>query len=76
MRVRDDEFVLHQIPSGILHPGKRCLLGNGVVLDVLPFFEEYDELVDRGIDLNGRRIGVSERAHLLLPYHRGAGPGG
>ncbi len=69
VHVRDDEFVLHQIPSGILHPGKRCLLGNGVVLDVLPFFEEYDELVDRGIDLNGR-IGVSERAHLLLPYHR------
>lgn len=69
VHVCEDEFVLHQIPSGILHPGKRCLLGNGVVLDVLPFFEEYDQLVARGIDLNGR-IGVSERAHLLLPYHR------
>ena len=69
VHVADEEFVLHQIPSGILHADKRCLLGNGVVLDVLDFFEEYDALADRGIDLNGR-VGVSERAHLLMPYHR------
>ena len=65
----DSQFILHQIPSGILHAGKRCLLGNGVVLDVLAFFGEYDALAKRGIDLEGR-IGVSRRAHLLLPYHR------
>ena len=69
VHVGEEEFVLHQIPSGIIHPGKRCLLGNGVVLDVLQFFEEYEELAERGIDLSGR-IGVSERAHLLLPFHK------
>ena len=67
--VGEDKFVLHQIPSGILHADKRCLLGNGVVLDVLDFFEEYDALAERGIDLDGR-VGVSQRAHLLMPYHR------
>ncbi len=69
VHVADGEFVLHQIPSGILHADKRCLIGNGVVLDVARFFEEYDGLANRGIDLDGR-IGVSLRAHLLLPYHR------
>ncbi len=63
------EFILHQIPSGILHPGTRCLLGNGVVLDIEQFFEEFDALVERDIDVGGR-VGVSERAHLLMPYHR------
>lgn len=69
VHVGDEEFVLHQIPSGILHEGRRCLLGNGVVLDILQFFEEYDALASRDIDLEGR-VGVSRRAHLLLPYHR------
>jgi len=67
--VKDDEFILHQIPSGILHDGKRCLLGNGVVLDIQRFFEEYDALCARGVQLEGR-IGVSLRAQLLLPHHR------
>ncbi len=69
VHVGDEEFILHQIPSGILHPGKRCVLGNGVVLDVQQFFEEYEALSARGVDVEGR-IGVSWRAHLLLPYHR------
>ncbi len=69
VHVGPDEFILHQIPSGVLHAGKRCLLGNGVVLDVEQFFDEYDALVARGIDLTGR-VGVSRRAHVLLPYHR------
>tara|TARA_Y100000590_G_scaffold263377_2_gene295570 strand:+ start:9114 stop:10406 length:1293 start_codon:yes stop_codon:yes gene_type:complete len=68
VHVGDTEFVLHQIPSGILHPEKRCLLGNGVVIDILEFFKEYDDLYNRGIDLDGR-IGVSERAHVLMPHH-------
>jgi adenylosuccinate synthase len=67
--VAGDEFILHQIPSGILHAGKRCLLGNGVVLDVEQFFSEMDGLVARGIDAE-TRIGVSGRAHLLLDYHK------
>ncbi len=69
VHVGDDEFILHQIPSGILHEGRRCLLGNGVVLDVQQFFEEYDALAARGVDLEGR-VGVSSRAQLLMPYHR------
>jgi adenylosuccinate synthase len=69
VHVGSDEFILHQIPSGILHPGKRCLLGNGVVLDVEQFFEELDALAARGIDVTGR-VGVSGRAHLLLEYHK------
>ena len=69
VHVGEEEFILHQIPSGVLHEGKRCLLGNGVVLDLLQFFEEYDALAERGIDLVAR-VGVSERAHLLMPYHR------
>jgi adenylosuccinate synthase len=69
VHVGDDEFILHQIPSGILHGGKRCLLGNGVVLDLLQFCDEYDALVSRDIQVDGR-VGISERAHLLMPYHR------
>ena len=69
VHVGQDEFILHQIPSGILHAGKRCLLGNGVVLDVEQFFEELDALAARGIEVEGR-VGVSGRAHLLLEYHK------
>jgi adenylosuccinate synthase len=69
VHVGDDEFVLHQIPSGILHPDRRCLLGNGVVMDPIQFFEEMDGLTARGIDAEPR-VGVSARAHLLLPYHK------
>ncbi len=69
VHVGEESFILHQIPSGILHPAMRCLLGNGVVLDVQQFFQEYEALAARGVDVEGR-IGVSRRAHLLLPYHR------
>jgi adenylosuccinate synthase len=69
VHVGDDEFILHQIPSGILHSGKRCLLGNGVVIDAPGFGEEYDGLETRGIDVEGR-VGVSQKAHLVMPYHR------
>ncbi|MEJ2503946.1 MAG: adenylosuccinate synthase, partial [Gemmatimonadota bacterium] len=67
--VAGDEFILHQIPSGILHPDKRCLLGNGVVLDLDQFFEELDGIQVRGIVAEGR-VGISGRAHLLLEYHK------
>jgi adenylosuccinate synthase len=69
VHVGKEEFILHQIPSGILHPGRRCLLGNGVVLDPFQFFEELDALTERGVDAEAR-VGVSARAHLLLPYHK------
>ena len=65
----DRTFVLHQIPSGIMHPGVRCAIGNGVVLDPDTLFDEIDGLVNAGVDVEGR-LYVSERAHLVLPYHK------
>jgi adenylosuccinate synthase len=62
-------FILQQIPSGILHPGVRCAIGNGVVLDAETLFTEIDRLVKAGIDVEGR-LYVSDRAHLVLPYHK------
>lgn len=67
--IEDAEFVLHQIPSGILHPGTTCLIGNGVVLDPETLVREMDELTARDVTVTGRLF-VSERAHLVLPYHR------
>ena len=69
VHARGGEFILHQIPSGILHPGTRCLLGNGVVLDLEQFFKELDGLREQGIETDGR-LGVSGRSHLLMPYHK------
>ena len=63
------KFVLHLIPSGILHPGVRCIIGNGVVIDPQALFREVDELSRAGIDVDGRLM-VSDKAHLILPYHR------
>ena len=67
--VRGQKFVLHLIPSGILHPGVSCVIGNGVVVDPQALFAEVDELQALGIDVTGRLF-VSDRAHLILPYHR------
>jgi adenylosuccinate synthase len=69
VHIGDVSFVLHQIPSGILHPGVRCAIGNGVVLDPETLFTEIDELVRDGVDVEGR-LYVSDRAHLVLPYHK------
>jgi adenylosuccinate synthase len=69
VEIGDRKFVLHQIPSGILHPGVRCAIGNGVVLDPETLFKEIDGLVKDGVDVEGR-LYVSERAHLVLPYHK------
>jgi adenylosuccinate synthase len=63
------KFVLHLIPSGILHPGVICIIGNGVVVDPQALFAELDELAALGIDVAGRLF-VSDKAHLILPYHR------
>jgi adenylosuccinate synthase len=69
VHVEGREFILHQIPSGILHPSTRCLLGNGVVVDMDQLFEEIDALQTRGIEAEDQ-VGISGRAHLLLPYHK------
>ena len=67
--VDGDEFILHLIPSGILHPGVTCVIGNGVVVDPAALFAEIDQLHARGLDTAGRLL-VSSRAHVILPYHR------
>jgi adenylosuccinate synthase len=63
------KFVLHLIPSGILHDGVLCVIGNGVVVDPQALFKEIEELARLGIDV-GDRLLISEKAHLILPYHR------
>jgi adenylosuccinate synthase len=67
--IGDEHFVLHQIPSGILHQRTTCLIGNGVVLDAEKLFVELENLVTRGVDVTGR-LWVSDRAHLVLPLHK------
>src|SRR5918992_2597918 len=69
VHIGDVSFVLHQIPSGILHAGVRCAIGGGVVLDPDTLFTEVDELVRDGVDVEGR-LYVSDRAHLVMPYHK------
>jgi adenylosuccinate synthase len=67
--VNGRKFVLHLIPSGILHDGVTCVIGNGVVVDPQALFNEIDELAALGIDV-GDRLLISDKAHLILPYHR------
>lgn len=64
--------VLHLVPSGVLHPGKICVIGNGVVFDPKEFFGEIDLLLESGVlaPPASDRIWVSERAHVILPFHR------
>ena len=66
--VRDgEEFKLHLIPSGILHPGTTCVIGNGVVIDPGIITEEIEGLKRRGVSVGKLRI--SANAHLIMPYH-------
>jgi len=66
--VEGREFKLHLIPSGILYPGKVCVIGNGVVVDPRGLVEELDGLEARGVDTSGLRLSLG--AHLVMPYHR------
>ena len=63
-----EKFVLQSIPSGILHPGRRCLIGCGVVVDPASLIQEMESLVQRGVVLDGNLF-ISKNAHLILPYH-------
>ena len=64
------KFVLHLIPSGILHEGILCVIGNGVVVDPIALEREADELRGLGVEI-GENLVLSDRAHLILPHHRG-----
>lgn len=68
--VGDKAFVLRLLPSGIIHPDKTCVLGNGMVIDPKAFFEEVDQIKEKGIEVSPERLKVSSRAHLIMPYHR------
>ena len=62
--------VLHLVPSGVLHPGKKCIIGNGVVVDPEALMEEIDLLRSRGLLSDPAQLVVSENAHVILPYHK------
>lgn len=65
--VGEEEFKLRLIPSGILYPGKTCVIGNGVVIDPKVMLEEIRYLKDKGVDTS--QLKISERAHVIMPYH-------
>ncbi len=69
VEIADERYVLHLVPSGIFREGVLCVIGNGVVVDPLALVAEIDHLKGRGIGVAGRLL-VSDRAHVVLPYHR------
>jgi len=64
-----EEFVLHLVPSGILHRGKLCVIGNGVVVDPEALIAEIDALTHRKVPVDEQLL-VSDQAHLIFPYHK------
>jgi adenylosuccinate synthase len=69
VQIGAQKFVLKLIPSGILHPGKRAVIGNGLVIDPAALLSEMRSLEALGIDV-GAQLSISNRAHILFPYHR------
>jgi adenylosuccinate synthase len=69
IRVGNDRFVLHLIPSGILHPGILCVMGQGMVVDPWALETEMAELRARGVTIEDNLV-IADRAHLILPHHR------
>ncbi|MFH1854675.1 MAG: adenylosuccinate synthase [Candidatus Omnitrophota bacterium] len=67
--IGDKEFILHLIPSGILHKGKVCIIGNGVVIDPEALLKEISMLREKGIEVDGNLL-ISETAHVIFPYHK------
>ncbi len=67
--VNNQQFILHLIPSGVLHKGKICVIGNGVVVDPQVLLEEIKNLQKRGINI-GNNLKISDQVHLIFPYHK------
>lgn len=68
--VGGEKLILHLVPSGILRPETRCIIGSGVVVDPAVLLQEIDELRRRNITVDESRLFISEAAHLIMPYHR------
>ncbi|HYS43800.1 MAG TPA: adenylosuccinate synthase [Geobacteraceae bacterium] len=68
--VGDEKVILHLIPSGVLHPGKRCIIGNGVVLDPEVFIREITNLKASGRIADDASLLLSESLHIIMPYHK------
>jgi adenylosuccinate synthase len=68
--LKGEKFVFHLIPSGILYKNKRCMIGNGVVLDPAVLIDEIDTIKKKGYLKNDSQLMISEETHLILPYHR------
>jgi adenylosuccinate synthase len=67
--IKNAKFIFHLIPSGILHKGKICIIGNGVVIDPSVLLEEIDRLKKKGIKVD-RKLYLSKNAHIIMPYHK------
>ena len=68
--VNGEQTICHLIPSGILHQGKKCLIGNGVVVDPEVLLEEIENLTDKGVTIAPANLSLSEKAHIIMPYHK------
>jgi len=68
--VEGKQFIFHLIPSGILYENKKCMIGNGVVIDPEVLLAEMQELNDTGLPVTPQRLMISENAHLIMPYHK------
>ncbi len=68
--VNGEQTICHLIPSGILHKGKRCLIGNGLVVDPEVLLGEMEELRSKGVEITPENLSLSEKAHIIMPYHR------
>ncbi|QLA17832.1 adenylosuccinate synthase [Desulfolutivibrio sulfoxidireducens] len=68
--VGGEKTIVHLIPSGILHPGTTCLVGNGVVLDPEVLCREMDMLAARGVDVSPKRLIISKKTQVIMSYHR------
>jgi adenylosuccinate synthase len=68
--VEGKQFIFHLIPSGILYEDKKCMIGNGVVIDPEVLLTEMHELNENGLPVTPQRLMISENAHLIMPYHK------
>jgi adenylosuccinate synthase len=64
------KYIMKLIPSGILHPAKKCLIGNGVVLDPVVLLEEMNALRQQGLTITPENLKISAKAHVIMPYHK------